>query len=1204
MRIRGGLAVSYLFLCASMVFAQSERGTITGAISDPTNAVIPGASIVATNTETAARYETISTETGNYTLAQLPSGIYQLSVELPGFKKYVRQGLTVQAAQTMRIDVALEVGSNSEEVTVEADAPLLKTESGELSHVVATKRMDDLPILQTGGAAGSGGIRNPFTVVALIPGSALTPGGFTGPTIRINGGTNNSYMVLIEGMDATNSLGQGASQQNQPAVDSIQEFAIQTSNYSAEFGQTGNAIMNVTFKSGTNQFHGSVYEYFVNEFMNAGQPFTTSATGELIRTRQRRNDYGFTAGGPVMIPKFYDGHNKTFFFWNWEQYRIGQNILPAAVSVPTEAFRRGDFSAILLSNPIGTDPLNRPIFPNQIYDPATRRAAPGGQIVADPFPGNMIPADRFDPVARKIQALVPLPTFPNLLVNNYQQSYRSERTTTIPSLKIDHTLGPRDKLSFFWTQNATFCASCTATVGLPQPVDTAVGDDKHAHSERLNWDHTLSPRLLFHWGVGFSLMWLGRPALLDDYDAAGQLGLAGPFTRPATFPVFTGLNNAFGGMNNMGSTATKVNDVFQQYSTIASLTWIRNNHSYKFGFEGRFQGDYNLNSGALNGQYGFSNNQTALPYVVASNSTGSVGGNTIGFPYASFLLGLVNTANAKPPSAGRLGKHQLGFYGQDSWKLTRNLTLDIGLRYDYSTYLKEQYGRTPNLAPDAPNPSAGGLPGAVEYEATCKCNFAKNYPWAFGPRAGVAYRFLGRTVLRAGFGIVYTGTPQYNLTGSAAAASNPIGPNPDSGREIMTLAGGVPLTRAQIVWPNFDAGYYPINSTANPVGGGPPFVIDKNAGRPGRQYQWSVGLQREIVPNLLVEASYVGNRAIWITFAGLVNYNYLSRERLAGFGLSLDNPADRAILSAAINSTAAGRFQNKLPFPAFPRNATVAQSLRPFPQFNSGLAPLWAPLGNTWYDSLQIKATKRLSHGLDFTYAFTWAKELDTISRTGVTAINVQDRASAKGISANSKPFISGLGFNYTVPPWGSNKTLSAALRNWTIGGFLQYTSGLPIAPPAANANPTTSNLTFQNTVQNRVPGEPLFTKDLDCHCFDPHTTFVLNPKAWTNPAPGQFGAGTYYNDYRQQRRPMENLAVGRQFRFGEKARLHMRIEFTNVFNRTFMNNPTSTNPQAVQTRVTPNDPNSATTGGFGFIDTTSVNQPPRQGQIVARFEF
>src|SRR5437016_4853176 len=340
-----------LFLClsVSIAFGQSDRGTITGTVSDPTNAVIPGASVVATHTETSARYETISTETGNYTLPQLPSGTYQVSVELPGFKKYVRQGLTVQAAQTVRIDVSLEVGNSTESVTVEADAPLLKTESGELSHVITTERMDNLPLLQTGAIAGSGGIRNPYTVVALMPGSALVQGA-TGPTVRINGGVSNSEILLVEGMDATNSLGQGASQQNQPGTDSIQEWAVQTSNYSAEFGQAGNAIMNVTMKSGTNQFHGSAYDYFVNEFMNAGQPFTNDGQGNLIRTKSRRPDWGFTLGGPVWIPKVYNGRNRSFFFFNWEEYRNNTNVLPPAQTVPVDAYRQGNFSAALLIN--------------------------------------------------------------------------------------------------------------------------------------------------------------------------------------------------------------------------------------------------------------------------------------------------------------------------------------------------------------------------------------------------------------------------------------------------------------------------------------------------------------------------------------------------------------------------------------------------------------------------------------------------------------------------------------------------------------------------------------------------------------------------------------------------------------------------------------------------------------------------------------
>ena len=363
---------------------------------------------------------------------------------------------------------------------------------------------------------------------------------------------------------------------------------------------------------------------------------------------------------------------------------------------------------------------------------------------------------------------------------------------------------------------------------------------------------------------------------------------------------------------------------------------------------------------------------------MASNA--NVGANHIGLPYASFLLGAVDTAEVDSPSRVRFGKQQWGFYVQDSWKVTRKLTLDLGLRYDYSTWYKEQYGRSPNLAPNLADPTAGGHPGATIYQATCGCSFANNYPWGFGPRFGMAYQITPKTVFRGGFGVAYTGTPQYNLGGGAISATDPIGPAGTAGLPIMTLAGGVPLTQAQIAWPNFNPGFYPVNGVF--PGAGPAQFYDPNAGRPARQYQWSFGIQREIFRNLLVEASYIGNRGIWWTNNSLVNYNYLSTAILNQYGLSLSNPADIAILSAPLNSPTAGRFMNKIPFTGFPLTATVAQSLRPFPRFSSGLNGLASPLGDTWYDSLQTKVTKRYSHGLDLTFAFTWSKSIDNFVGT------------------------------------------------------------------------------------------------------------------------------------------------------------------------------------------------------------------------------
>ena len=434
--------------------------------------------------------------------------------------------------------------------------------------------------------------------------------------------------------------------------------------------------------------------------------------------------------------------------------------------------------------------------------------------------------------------------------------------------------------------------------------------------------------------------------------------------------------------------------------------------------------------------------------------------------------------------------------------------------------------------------------------------------------------------------------------------------SPGFGAESMTLSGGVPQAYV-LPWPNFSAGAYPNpNFPANL--NGPTNVVDPNAGRPARQVQWSVGIQREIIPNLVVDAAYVGNRGAWWLSSTLVNYNALTPERLLAYGLDLNNAADRAILRAPISSSTAGRFQNNLPYPGFPTTATVAQALRPYPQFSSGLTPLWAPLGRTWYDSLQLKATKRVSHGLDVVYAFTWAKELQMgIESAGLTPVinGLQNRSANKTISGFSRPLVSVVSANYRLPAWGSNKLISQVVRDWAIGATMSYASGLPILAPVSTNNLNT--LLFQwpsaagtgATFVNRLPGQPLFLKDLNCHCIDPTKDLVLNPAAWTNPADGQFGTGApYYNDYRYQRRPSESMSLGRVFRFREGMALTLRMNFQNIFNRLEMQNPTGTNILASTTK----GQNGQLTGGFGFINYVggSTFQPPRQGTLEMRLSF
>ena len=354
-------------------------------------------------------------------------------------------------------------------------------------------------------------------------------------------------------------------------------------------------------------------------------------------------------------------------------------------------------------------------------------------------------------------------------------------------------------------------------------------------------------------------------------------------------------------------------------------------------------------------------------------------------------------------------------------------------------------------------------------------------------------------------------------------------------------------------------------------------------------------MQREIAKNMVLEAAYVGNRGAWLTAAtGLVNLNALSDAKLASVGLDRTKAADIQVLTSTITSPLAISRGFKLPYPTFPTGQTVAQSLRPYPQFSSSLIPMWAPVGNNWYDSLQVKLNKRYSHGLDFTSASTWSKEL----ATGQAVNDAFNRPNQKSLVSSSQPFLFVAGFNYEAPRLTSNRIVRNAIGGWTLGGVFRYGSGLPIAAPASQAN--LSALVFQSTRMNRVAGQPLFQKDLNCHCIDPNKDFVLNPAAWSDVPQGTWGSSApYYDDYRYARQPSEQLSLGRVFRVKEQYRLQVRAEFFNLFNRIVMPNPSATNPLQTPTRNSVGVP----TAGFGRIDATTVSGQ-RNGQIVARFEF
>jgi hypothetical protein len=534
------VATAFLCTVAPLAFGQGSNGSITGTITDPAGLVVSAATVEATNTETGALYTAASTSAGNYTVPNLPVGTYTVTVKVPGFKTYSHPNLALAAAQILREDVGLEVGAASESVTVQAEASMLKTESAEWTHNVTLEQMQDLPLLGIGtNNSGTSGYRNPYNTLLTLPGvSSYNSSG----TFVMNGLGGGGFIpaltetMRVEGQDATSRFSgtYDYTQMAQPNADAIQEVAYQTSTYAPEFGQAGNVVINMTMKSGTNQYHGSAFEYFVNDDLNAGAPFsisggpgsTAGGDGGKYRARNRRNDFGGTLGGPVTIPKIYNGHDRTFFFWSYEQY-LETNLYSFTDTVPTSAFQNGDFSAIspngncslcatygIPTGPLGgatyTDALGRPMYANEIYDPTTRGIAANGLGYANPFANNMIPKTSFNATSKAFQALFPAPNAGSGLINNYSGSIAGGRYSAIPALKIDEIISPKDKVSFYWSRNNTesqISSPLGNADGLPTEIGGYRGTFIPTYTIRLNYDPPSRRHFCYTWAeVTFTLV--------------------------------------------------------------------------------------------------------------------------------------------------------------------------------------------------------------------------------------------------------------------------------------------------------------------------------------------------------------------------------------------------------------------------------------------------------------------------------------------------------------------------------------------------------------------------------------------------------------------------------------------------------------------------------------------------------------------------
>jgi hypothetical protein len=1287
-RIGFSLWLSVLVMVLSaLAFGQVGNGTITGTVSDQAGAVIANAMIQARNVDTGVVYTGATTNAGIYTIADLPVGTYAVSATVAGFKSYTHTNLTLAATQVLSENINLEVGTAEESVTVTVESTLLKTATGELAHNVTIEQMDALPLLGIGTAnSGTSGYRNPYNTLLTLPGvTGFNPSG----TFTINGlGGGPSLApaltegMRIEGQDAT-SRNYGTynyTQMAQPSVDAVQEIAYQTSNYAPEFGQAGSVVINITMRSGTNQYHGSGYDYFVNEDLDAGDPFTTSGgcdsgngtsicsttggSGGKFNPRERRNDFGGTLGGPIYIPHIYDGHNRSFFFFNYEQF-METDLYGFSDTVPTAAYLAGNFSAI---SPIGAcsactqlgiqktalgvpqvqiDPNGQMIFANEIFDPATRTVSASGQGYATPFPGNIIPPSRFDPAMQKLLSFVPGANNANF-TGNYVVTQPGHRYSVIPAVKIDQILTPKDRLSFYYSENNTqnqFNPTLGEQDGLPNTITAARGSFITNYQERLNYDRTITPTLLLHVGVGYL-----HQSFVDNspeltFNPQQQLGLNG-FLVNRNFPIIAGActtgiltatcTNATGGLQELGPYAGQLPTYEEKPTMGASVTLARGKHNYRVGADLYLEGNIGQPHPLVTLTAGTA--ATSDPFVNAN----SYGAFSPGFGFASLLLGDFSSVSQSAIEDYHYGTQTWDMYIQDSWKVTRKLTLDYGLRWDYDTPYREEYGRLGQIDPTLANPNAGGRLGATQYASTCNCSFYKPaYPYGIGPRLGVAYQIDPKTVIRGGWGVNYQWVQNaagglVSTPGVYPVAANSPSYVPTADQYVNIEAPGAIQAPH---WPVTNPNQFPVVGTT----GGQPlgFAPDGQEGRPPRINQWSIGVQREITRNFVMEATYLGNHAVWLS-GPLGFLSQLSPQYLASYGLyptpgtgpcssgggvcassTYNNNADRVLLSDTLSNPAViQRVGNFLPYYGFPTSSTLTAALYPYPQFGN-LAVTGSPTGDSKYDALQLKATKRFSHSLQAGGAFTWGQGF-----TGATRQDFFNPSSAVWQLQQIPPRVLTFNATYTVPrATFLPRYVNPITSGWQLGWFANYQSGAFLAPPVS-----TVNANYLPSEDIRVPGQPLYNVDINAiHSYNPYYTQVLNPAAWApcpsnstcaaaylSPITTAATATVYYKDFRGPRTPTENANIGRNFRLGKEGRYNFQIraEFVNVFNRTIMAAPSTSNPQAAISK----NSLGIYTNGFGVIPAFfAPNTGPavaagtaggvaaftgRQGTLIGRFTF
>ncbi len=1123
-------AIFFSYLCFNLAFAQAGQSELTGEVRDIAGAGVKAATVTVTRIDTKDAATVTTGDDGIYTITNLRPGDYTITVSAPNFRRVVREGIRLTTGERIRVDLALSVGNVNEEVTVSGDATLLRAESGSLGQVIPNRRIVDLPL--------NG--RNFFSLITLAPGVAAPPPTVAGPSLpRLNGGRPRVNEFMYDGISVLQpEPGQVAFT---PVIEAIQEFKLETNSPPAEFGRFNGGVINLTTKSGTNDLHGTAFEFLRNEALNARNLFAPATVDNPKKPVFRRNQYGFAVGGPVI-------KERTFFFGDFQGTRqsIGRVLIS---NVPTTAQRGGNFSSSLgaplflqttaTTATATTTNTGTPI--NVVDTNGNTVQARVGQIfrISDrrAYAGNIIPTADFDAVAGKLLARYPLPTSAGA-ANNFRRVANESTNQDQFDVRLDHRFSDRNNL---FGRFSFFNEDARPVTPLPEGsgniTQGALGVQKSRGYQVVgNYQKVISTNLLNELRVGYTRRSLDRRALLLDAPPSQSLGIPG-IPQNAAFqnelPTFTvaGLQQLGPSANTDSLFNTDVTQIFD------SLGWQRGRHSLKFGGDFRVE---RLNvvqppspTGIFNFTAPFSNSRGTANTVgtpPGNATTSSLLSGQTGNAIASFLLGQVSNFSIDLQQQAIHPRAKiLEFFAQNDFRVTSRLTVNAGLRYtlNFPSTETDNQGAVFNLqTQQLEYLGQNGFPESAR----------ELHKLNFGPRLGIAYRFRDKTVVRAGYGLVWQ--EQAGITTPFTIPQFPF---------IQTvtqrsLDGIVPAfvlsagPNVQPIPPSPDAG----------LGQG-VFSVDRDLGS-GYAQQWNLAIQRELTHNLVAEIAYAGSK---ITHVGLpdVNVNQLTVEQLAQGNTLLQ--------------TVANPYFGQIPRSSSLGDPTIAraQLLRPFPRFTT-VSLYRNNVGNQNYHALQAKLEKRISQGLAFLFSYTRSKLIDdagsvfdaSIVTGPVANFPVADsfnRALEKSISTGDIPNVFVTSFTYDLP-FGKGKYFNFSgitdklLGGWEVAGTVLLQSGLPFpVTQITNFNAFAGFGTQRPNILRdpTLPGDERTTaRWFDTSAFAVAPQFTLG-NASRNPVRGP--------GYRTA-----DIAFIKRTYFGETRNFEFRTEIFNLTNTPPLSNP------------------------------------------------